>query len=107
MQFKPFKTLLALTLLGLSQLALAQTVWLDVRSGAEFQQEHLENSHNIPHTQIKSQIESLNIDKQDTIKVYCRSGRRSALAVQELHELGYSKAVNVGGIEDARKLQIQ
>jgi len=35
--------------------------------------------------------------------LYCRSGRRSGLAMNTLKAMGYSRAENVGGIEQARK----
>jgi len=32
--------------------------------------------------------------------LYCRSGRRSALAQQTLEEMGYSHVINAGAYED-------
>jgi rhodanese-related sulfurtransferase len=43
------------------------------------------------------------VGKNDRVILYCRSGRRSGIAMNTLKTMGYSKAENVGGIEQARK----
>jgi phage shock protein E len=35
--------------------------------------------------------------------VYCRSGKRAAIAKQTLDKLGYTKVENAGGYEDLKK----
>ena len=80
--------------------ALAETIWIDVRSSEEFSQGHLPGAVNIVHTEISSKIGSVTVDKNAEIKLYCRSGRRSGLAEAALKELGYSKVQNVGGYEE-------
>ena len=42
-------------------------------------------------------------DKDASIYVYCRSGRRSGIAKETLEGLGFTQVVNVGGIEQAMK----
>ncbi len=37
-------------------------------------------------------------DKNQTILVYCRSGRRSKIAAKKLLELGYTNLIEIGGI---------
>ena len=39
-------------------------------------------------------------DKNQMILIYCRSGRRSKIAVQTLLELGYTNLIEFGGILD-------
>jgi rhodanese-related sulfurtransferase len=39
-------------------------------------------------------------DKDQLILVYCRSGRRSKLAAQDLVDLGYTNVKEFGGIID-------
>lgn len=39
-------------------------------------------------------------DKNQMILIYCRSGRRSKIAAQNLHDLGYSNLIEFGGILD-------
>lgn len=80
--------------------AVAETIWIDVRSSEEFSQGHLPGAVNIVHTEISSKISSVTVDKNAEIKLYCRSGRRSGLAEAALKELGYTKVQNVGGYEE-------
>ena len=42
---------------------------------------------------------SVNIDKDKTILVYCRSGKRATTAVEKLKSLGYT-AYNMGGLDN-------
>ena len=42
------------------------------------------------------------MQKNDKITLYCRSGRRSNIALQTLRELGYSDVRDIGGLEEAR-----
>ena len=79
-----------------------QTVWIDVRTVAEYEEDHIFNTLNIPHVDIGEQIAGLNISKTTPIKLFCRSGRRSAIALETLTALGYTNLENVGGIADAR-----
>lgn len=82
-----------------------RTVWIDVRSVEEYQQDHMEDTTNIPHTEIATRISDLGLDKTAPIKVFCRSGVRAGLALTALEELGYTNVENVGGIADARNLR--
>lgn len=82
-----------------------QTVWIDVRSLDEYNEDHIENTENIPHTEIAMQISDLDLDKSTPIKLFCRSGVRAGLALTALQDLGYTNVENVGGIADARELR--
>ena len=73
---------------------------LDVRSEEEFNTGHIEGAILIPDTEILEMAEETLTDKSATILVYCRSGRRSALASASLVELGYSNVYDFGGIID-------
>lgn len=72
---------------------------IDVRTDAEFQQGHLPSAVNIPHDQIASRLDALPSDRNRTIVLYCRSGRRSGIAKQTLEELGFTNAINAGGYD--------
>ena len=96
---------LAISLMLFSGPLLADTIWLDVRSYEEFESESLQDSINIPHTQVAEEISGIIKDKNAKINVYCRSGRRSEIALRVLNKMGYSNVTNVGGIGDARKLK--
>ena len=67
---------------------------LDVRSVEEYENSHLEDSINIPHTEILENPNILNlkgIHKNKMILVYCKTGRRASLVVNEMMRLGYDK----------------
>ena len=80
----------------------AEEVWIDVRTPEEFNEGHVSGSLNIPHDLIITEIQSLQLTKDANIKLYCRSGRRSGLALLDLTQLGYTNVENVGGFEEAQ-----
>ena len=59
-------------------------VLIDVREEDEYAQGHIEGAILIPYGEIEERAESELIDKEQTILIYCRSGRRSAIAAQSL-----------------------
>lgn len=73
---------------------------LDVRTEEEYNSGHIENALLIPDSDIESQAPTTLTDKEATILVYCRSGRRSALASKKLSDLGYTNIYDFGGILD-------
>ncbi len=95
--------LLAIVLSACSLFA-PKTVWIDVRSLDEYNEDHIANTEHIPHTEIAAQISDLDLDKSTPIKLFCRSGVRAGLALTALEDLGYSNVENVGGIADAREV---
>ncbi len=68
-------------------------VLLDVRTEGECARGKILNSINIPVDQVQEDIESLNLDKNKKIVVYCLSGSRSVFAVEMLLKMGYSKTM--------------
>ena len=77
-----------------------ELIVLDVRTQEEYDETHIEGAILIPDYEIDTQAEELITDKNATLLVYCRSGRRSALASQTLYELGYTSVYDFGGIID-------
>lgn len=75
-------------------------VILDVRTEEEFKAGHIEGAILIPNTNIAKDAPEILIDKDDVILVYCRSGKRSALAAKELVGMGYTQVYDFGGIID-------
>lgn len=73
---------------------------LDTRTQEEYGQGHIPGAIVIPHDQIKEKAPSVLPDKKQLILVYCRSGRRSKLAAQDLADLGYTNVKEFGGIID-------
>ena len=84
---------------ALTQMALPGAVVLDVRSPAEFAEGHLAQATLLPLEQVASRIGEVVPDKATPVVVYCRSGRRSAMALATLNKLGYQNVVNGGGFE--------
>ena len=72
---------------------------IDVRTLEEFESGHIEYSSNIEWQEISSIAD--NINKDQKIYLYCRSGRRSQNATDILVDLGYKDVTNLGGIKDA------
>ncbi len=75
-------------------------VLVDVREEDEYAQEHIQGALLIPYGEIRQRAETELTDKGQTILVYCRSGRRSAIAAKTLAELGYTNVKDFGGIID-------
>ena len=75
-------------------------VILDVRTQEEFDEAHINGAILIPDYEIGEKAESILTDKEQLILVYCRSGRRSKLAADELVSLGYTNVKEFGGIID-------
>jgi rhodanese-related sulfurtransferase len=75
-------------------------VILDVRTQEEFDQAHIPGAILIPNDQINDEAEHVLTDKNQLILVYCRSGRRSKMAAEELVKLGYTNIKEFGGIID-------
>lgn len=73
---------------------------LDVRTPFEYEEEHIEGAILIPDNEIAQKAEETLKDKDQLILVYCRSGRRSKLASDELIKLGYTNIKDFGGIID-------
>ena len=60
---------------------------LDVRTKEEYESGHLVDSINYPYDEINDSIE---LDRNKNVFVYCKSGRRSKIAFDTLKELGYT-----------------
>ena len=75
-------------------------VILDVRTQEEYDEAHIDGAILIPDYEIADKAESVLKDKEQLILVYCRSGRRSKLAAEELVKLGYTNIKEFGGIID-------
>ena len=77
-----------------------EAVILDVRTEDEFESGHIPNALNIDLRMGTGFIDEVNaLDKKKSYYVYCRSGARSAQAVQLMRDLGFSETYNlIGGI---------
>lgn len=75
---------------------------IDVRTAEEFAAGALPGAQRIGHEEIAAQIASLAPDLDTPIVLYCRSGRRSALAEAGLRDLGYRNLINAGGYSELK-----
>ena len=73
---------------------------LDVREQYEYDEGHIPGAILIPYGAIADRAEKELPDKNQLILVYCRSGRRSKIAAEELVKLGYTNVKEFGGIID-------
>ena len=73
---------------------------LDTRTKEEYDESHIPGAILIPHDEILDKAETVLPDKDQLILVYCRSGRRSKLAAEDLVKLGYTNIREFGGIID-------
>jgi phage shock protein E len=83
--------------------AFAKDVVIDVRTPQEYAAGHIQGAINIEHDNIAQEIGKAGVSKDDKVILYCQSGRRSGIALETLKGIGFSKAENAGGIEQARK----
>src|SRR5688572_18773250 len=70
---------------------------LDVRSIGEFEAGHVPGAKHIPHDALASRLPELAASRDQEIVVYCRSGRRSALAEDILRGAGFTKVKHLEG----------
>lgn len=75
----------------------SQYLIVDVRTAQEYAEGHIPDAINIPHDQIAPDDARLKDRKDRQVVVYCRSGRRSALAAERLEEMGFSPVRTLKG----------
>lgn len=73
---------------------------IDARTTEEFAEGHIADAILIPEYEIADRAEKELPDKDALILVYCRSGRRSKIASEELVKLGYTNVKEFGGTID-------
>jgi len=71
---------------------------VDVRSKAEYDERHVKGAVLMPHETVHSMAPAVLPDKNSTIIVYCRTGRRTKLAANSLFNLGYKNVYDMGAI---------
>lgn len=73
-------------------------VILDVRSVEEYNGGHVPGAIVIPHDVVGEKLPEILPDRNTTILVYCRSGKRAETACKALVEAGYINVLHMGGI---------
>ncbi len=70
-------------------------ILLDVRTALEFAENHIPNAINIPLDNLRTRLNEL--DKNNTIYLYCLGGQRGYLAQQILTQNGFENTFNLSG----------
>lgn len=77
---------------------------VDVRTAKEFKEGHIENAINIDVNSSDFEAKLQKLLKNKRVYVYCRSGKRSAIALKKMDSLGFNKLYNLPvGIEGWNK----
>jgi phage shock protein E len=76
---------------------------IDVRTEAEWNEGHVEGAVLIPYDRIEEGITAVAPDKNSKIHLYCRSGRRTGIAIETLKKAGYQNLINLGTVEEAAR----
>lgn len=74
-------------------------VLLDVRTQEEYNAGYIAGAILLPYDEINAKATIVLPDKEKEIVLYCRSGRRSAIAKKSLLDLGYQKVIDFGGVK--------
>ena len=89
--------------------AVAQTdkeaVYIDVRTWAEHQVDHIEGDTRIHVSEIVAGVSEQFSNKDTPIYLYCAVGGRAGKAAEALQQAGYTNVHNAGGIDDVRALR--
>ena len=72
-------------------------VVLDVRTAAEFAAGHVPGARNVSHDELAGRLGELNELRDKEVVLYCRSGRRTALAEDVLRKAGFTKLLHLDG----------
>ncbi|NLX46949.1 MAG: rhodanese-like domain-containing protein [Euryarchaeota archaeon] len=71
---------------------------LDVRSPDEYRTENVVGARNVPVDQLRNDLKDL--DRNTSLLIYCKVGKRCVRAVDELEQMGFQKIMVLdGGIE--------
>ena len=77
-----------------------EVVIVDVRTPEEYDGGHIPNAILVPNESIGDDMPEALPDKEATLLIYCRSGRRSKEDSEKLLKLGYKSIYEFGGIID-------
>jgi rhodanese-related sulfurtransferase len=73
---------------------------IDVRTPAEYAAGHVAGAQNIDVEAADFGTRIAALDKNAPYLVYCRSGRRSAIAADQMRQAGFTDVVDAGGLSD-------
>ena len=81
-----------------TEIANQQAILIDVRTADEYAAGHAAQAILVPYDVIEQKIAPIAPDKNQKIYLYCRSGRRSAIATETLKGMGYTNVTDLGGL---------
>jgi phage shock protein E len=81
----------------------ADSVIIDVRTAEEFAGGHLDGAVNLNVEDGSLQGALASLDPNASYIVYCRSGRRSAIAAEQMTAAGFANVTDLGSVEDASR----
>lgn len=79
----------------------SDTVIVDVRTPGEYADGHLDGALNIDVQSATFDAAIAELDPDGSYIVYCRSGNRSAAAIDRMEAAGFTDLVNAGGLQEA------
>ena len=77
---------------------------IDVRSEAEYREQHLPGTINIPLDRLGDEIARHAPKKEQPLLLHCRSGARSGTGTSALKKMGYQHVFNLGSYGRAEKI---
>lgn len=79
--------------------AAAEPLYVDVRRADEWQAGHIEGALHIPVEELEQRWQELVPHQDRQIVLYCRSGRRSGIALDLLRQKGFTLLENGGSLQ--------
>jgi rhodanese-related sulfurtransferase len=88
--------------------AATKVVYVDVRTPAEYAGGHIEGALNIPVEEMEQRWQELDAYRDQQVVLYCRTGRRSGIAMNVLRSKGFTQLENGVNVErmSARGLRV-
>jgi|WetSurMetagenome_2_1015567.scaffolds.fasta_scaffold214784_2 phage shock protein E len=79
----------------------SKVLLLDVRTSEEYAEGHIPGAVLLPYDELAAKFKEP--DKGRPIVVYCRTGRRSAIAADTLRDMGYVNVSDFGGYSNWKR----
>jgi rhodanese-related sulfurtransferase len=81
-------------------------VYVDVRRLDEYEEGHVASAIHIPVEELEARLAELDPYRNNTLAIYCRSGKRAAVADSILQSNGFAFTRNAGGLDSLRALGV-